>query len=587
MDCPVDHAGRFFQADGVSGQLPETLLGKTVWQGNPIVIDLLEQKKALLLHQVIEHSYPHCWRCHQPTIFRATEQWFIGMAQENLRSNALAAIEQVKWHPAWGEDRIKNMVAGRPDWCISRQRVWGVPITVFYCDSCQEPFTDKRVLENVVEEFRRHTADVWYSKTAAELMGGAYVCSKCGSGSFRKETDILDVWFDSGSSHLAVLTEQNGLSWPADLYIEGGDQYRGWFQSSLLVGVGLKGSAPYRGCATHGWTLDAAGRAMSKSAGNGIEPEEIVKKYGADILRLWSASVDFTEDVRLSDTILSRLSEAYRKLRNTFRYTLGNLHDFNPATDAVPASEMAEIDRWMLVKAEDLVRKCRDWYEKMSFHSVYRAVYDFAVTDLSAVYFDILKDRLYTTAPRSRARRGGQTAIYRLHLALVRLLAPLLTFTCEEVWGHTRHLPGSPESVHLAYFPSPEELAEGLTEALRPNLHSWDKLIEVRNTVLKSLDEAREQKVIGSSLAAAVQLEASGETYEVLNSYRLQLPTLFIVSQVELSPNPAAEPLSVRVERAIGDKCERCWKYTLDVGSDPAFPTICAACASAVKELLS
>jgi isoleucyl-tRNA synthetase len=489
----------------------------------------------------------------------------------------------VKWHPAWGEDRIRNMVAGRPDWCISRQRVWGVPITVFYCEACHEPFTDRRALDHVIEQFRQHTADIWYQKTAAELMGGNFTCAKCGGGDFRKETDILDVWFDSGSSHLAVLTEKNKLPWPADLYIEGGDQYRGWFQSSLLVGVGLKGSAPYRGCATHGWTLDASGRAMSKSAGNGIEPEEIVKKYGADILRLWAASVDFTEDVRLSDVILSRLSEAYRKLRNTFRYALGNLHDFDPARDAVPASELLEIDRWILVKAEDLVRKCRAWYEKMSFHSVYRAVYDFAVTDLSAVYFDILKDRLYTTAPRSRARRSGQTAIHRLHLALVRLLAPLLTFTCEEVWAHTRHAAGAPPSVHLAFFPEPEELTEGIAGADRPNTGTWEKLMDVRGTVLKSLDDAREQKVIGSSLEAAVQLEAGGDTYATLNAYRAQLPAIFIVSQVELSKGTEDSPL-VRVERARGDKCERCWKYTLDVGSDSEFPTICAACAAAVKE---
>jgi isoleucyl-tRNA synthetase len=582
--CPVDHAGRFFQAEGVDGKLPETLIGQKVWPANALVIDLLKQRKALLLEQALDHSYPHCWRCHQPTIFRATEQWFIGMDCENLRSNALSAIAQVKWHPSWGEDRIRNMVAGRPDWCISRQRVWGVPITVFYCDACQEPFTDKRALDHVVEQFREHTADIWYQKTAAELMGGQFTCAKCGGSSFRKETDILDVWFDSGSSHLAVLTEQNGLTWPADLYIEGGDQYRGWFQSSLLVGVGLKGSAPYRGCATHGWTLDAAGRAMSKSAGNGIEPDEIVKKYGADILRLWAASVDFTEDVRLSDVILSRLSEAYRKLRNTFRYTLGNLHDFDPAADGVPASELLEIDRWILVKAEDLVRKCLAWYEKMSFHSVYRAVYDFAVTDLSAVYFDILKDRLYTTAPRSHARRSGQTAMYRLHLALARLLAPLLTFTCEEVWGHTRHVPGAPASVHLTYFPQPEELTEGITNGQRPAMDAWAKLMEVRDAVLKSLDDAREQKVIGSSLEAAVQLEAGGETYTTLSAYRAQLPAIFIVSQVELSKG-AEDSLAVRVDRARGDKCERCWKYTLDVGSDPEFPTICAACAAVVKEL--
>lgn len=584
--CPVDHAGRFFQAEGVPGKLPEVLLGQKVWPANATVIELLEKQHALLLQQSIDHSYPHCWRCHQPTIFRATEQWFIGMDRGELRANALRAIENVKWHPAWGEDRIRNMVAGRPDWCISRQRAWGVPITVFYCEGCQEPFTEPRALAHVVEQFRQHTADIWYTKTAAELMGGEYSCAKCGGSSFRKETDILDVWFDSGSSHLAVLTEQNGLEWPADLYIEGGDQYRGWFQSSLLVGVGLKGAAPYRGCATHGWTLDAAGRAMSKSAGNGIEPEEIVKKYGADILRLWAASVDFTEDVRLSDVILSRLSEAYRKLRNTFRYALGNLHDFDPALDAVPASELLEIDRWILVKAEDLVRKCRAWYEKMSFHSVYRAVYDFAVTDLSAVYFDILKDRLYTTAPKSRARRSGQTAMYRLHLALVRLLAPLLTFTCEEAWGHTRHIAGTPDSVHLAHFPFPEELTEGMDEAHRPNAEVWGRLIEVRDAVLKRLDEVREQKVIGSSLEASVQLEVNGDLYDVLSAYRLQLPALFIVSQVELVKATEAS-LNIRVERARGDKCERCWKYTLDVGSDPEFPTICAACASAVKEMLS
>jgi isoleucyl-tRNA synthetase len=584
--CPVDYAGRFFQAQGTQGELPASLVGKTVWQGNPVVISLLEEHHALLKHQSIEHSYPHCWRCHNPTIFRATEQWFIGMDKQDLRSNALASIKQVKWHPAWGEDRITNMVAGRPDWCISRQRVWGVPITVFYCESCQEPFTEKSVLDHVVEQFRLHTSDVWYSKTAAELMGGDHRCAKCGGTGFRKETDILDVWFDSGSSHLAVLTEQNELTWPADLYIEGGDQYRGWFQSSLLVGVGLKGSAPYRGCATHGWTLDAEGRAMSKSAGNGIEPEEIVKKYGADILRLWAASVDFTEDVRLSDTILSRLSEAYRKLRNTFRYALGNLHDFDPVADAVPASELTEIDRWILVKAEELVRKCRAWYEEMSFHSVYRAVYDFAVTDLSAVYFDVLKDRLYTTAPRSRARRSGQTAIYRLHLALVRLLAPLLTFTCEEVWKHTRRPEGSAESVHVSCFPEPEELTAGLSDARRPDLRLWDKLMDVRTAVLKSLDDAREQKMIGSSLEAAVRLEASGEMYSLLKSYRLQLPALFIVSQVELVQG-TGDALVIQVDRARGDKCERCWKYTLDVGNDPAFPTICATCVLAVKELRS
>ncbi len=584
--CPVDFAGRFFQAEGAAGQLPETLLGKTVWQANPLVVEILQEHGALVKHQNIDHSYPHCWRCHNPTIFRATEQWFIGMDREELRTHAMEAIQRVHWHPAWGAERIGNMVANRPDWCISRQRVWGVPITVFYCDTCSEPFTDKQVLDGVVEQFRQETSDVWYSKTAAELMKPGCTCAKCGGSSFRKETDILDVWFDSGSSHLAVLTPENHLPWPADLYLEGGDQYRGWFQSSLLIGVGLKGSAPYKACATHGWTLDADGRAMSKSLGNGIEPEEIVKKYGADILRLWAASVDFTEDVRLSDVILTRLSEAYRKLRNTFRYALGNLHDFDPATNALPASELWEIDQWILAKAEELVEKCSRWYEAMSFHSVYRAIYDFAVTDLSAVYFDVLKDRLYTTAPQSKARRSGQTAIYRVHLALVRLLAPLLSFTCEEVWAHTKRILGSPNSVHLDYFPSPAELTEGLPEQARQRLANWDRLSEIRGIVLKHLDTAREQKMIGSGLEAAVTLEAGGETYRLLNEYLPQLPALFIVSQVGLKQG-AAEMMEVQVERASGDKCERCWKYTLDVGQDPDFPTICLPCAAAIKESLS
>jgi isoleucyl-tRNA synthetase len=581
--CPVDHAGRFFPADTAPGALPEEIIGKTVWQANPLVVEILERQGALLKHQKIEHSYPHCWRCHNPTIFRATDQWFIGMEREQLRAKTLEAIEQVKWYPAWGEERMSNMIAMRPDWCISRQRVWGVPIIVFYCDNCGTPFTERKVLEGVVEQFRRHTADVWYSKSAAELMGPGCHCSNCGGASFRKESDILDVWFDSGSSHLAVLTAENELPWPADLYLEGGDQYRGWFQSSLLIGVGLKDRAPYTACATHGWTLDAEGRAMSKSLGNIIEPEKIVKQYGADLLRLWVASVDFTEDVRLSDTILARLSEAYRKLRNTFRYTLGNLYDFDPEIDAVRADELQEIDQWILIKAEQLVRKCRAAYDEFSFHSVYRAVYDFAVMNLSAVYFDILKDRLYTTAPRSHARRSAQTAIYRMHLALVRLMAPILSYTCEEVWGHTKLEPGSPVSVHLEYLPVPDDLTSSLPESQRERLANWDKLMVVRDQVMKSLDKTREDKVIGGSLEAAVLLTAGGGLYSLLAEYESQLPALFIVSQVELR-KANGEELSIAVNRALGDKCERCWKYTQDVGSDPDFPTICKACAAAVKE---
>jgi isoleucyl-tRNA synthetase len=588
--CPVDAAGRFFAAEGADGTLPQEILGMSVWQANPVIIRILEEHGALLGQQRLDHSYPHCWRCHQPTIFRATEQWFIGMDREALRTNALEAIKQVKWYPTWGEERISNMIAVRPDWCISRQRVWGVPIPAFYCDQCAEPFTERTVLEGVVELFRRHTSDVWYEKTAAELMGSGCLCTKCGGTSFRKETDILDVWFDSGSSHLAVLTEENQLPWPADLYIEGGDQYRGWFHSSLLIGVGLKGRAPYKACATHGWTLDEQGRAMSKSLGNIVEPQAIVKQYGADLLRLWVSSVDFTEDVKLSETILTRLSEAYRKLRNTFRYALGNLADFNPQADLVPAGELESIDQWVLLRAEELVRKCRDWYAEFAFHKVYHAVYDFATVDLSSIYFDILKDRLYTSAPKWKTRRSAQTALYRLNYALVRLLTPILSFTCEEVWRHTALPAGSPDSVHLDLFPEPGELSAGISDAQRSQAADWDQLMPVREQVLKTLEGARQDKTIGAPLEAAVTLEAGEELYSLLTKHASQLPGLFIVSQVTLVQSAAAMsgalPLTVTVARALGDKCERCWKYSLDVGQDPELPTIHPACAAAVREIL-
>src|SRR5579859_3830667 len=567
--CPVDAAGRFYHAEGASGRLPDELIGKTVWDANPIVLEILQSAGALLAHEKVQHSYPHCWRCHKPTIFRATEQWFIGMERNDLRQRALDAIRKVKWMPPWGEQRISNMIATRPDWCISRQRVWGVPIIAFYCGKCLEPVTDRKYLDPVVAEFAKHTADIWYSRTAAELLPPGAQCTKCGAAEFTKESDILDVWFDSGSSHLAVLTPANQLPWPADLYLEGGDQYRGWFHSSLLIGVALRGSAPYRGSATHGLTLDAEGRAMHKSLGNSIEPDEIIKKYGAEVLRLWVASVEFTEDVRLSDTILTRLTEAYRKLRNTFRYALGNLSDFDPQAGAVPTGEMLELDQWILVRAEDLVSRCRGWYDEFAFHKIYHAVYDFATVDLSSIYFDVLKDRLYTSAARSTARRSAQTALYRIAHALVRLLAPLLAFTAEEVWKQMR-LPGS---VHAAFFPEPEELTGGLSADHRKRIVNWDRLMEVREEVLKGLETARREKFIGAPLEARVNISADGELYPLLEQYRKELPSLFIVSQVNLSNHAGA--LQVTIERADGSKCERCWKYTTDVGSDADFPTIC------------
>jgi isoleucyl-tRNA synthetase len=578
--CPVDASGRFFHATGADGRLPEELIGKTVWEANPIVVGLLQSREALAAMEKIEHSYPHCWRCHNPTIFRATEQWFIGMERNGLREHALAAIAQIKWLPAWGEERISNMIATRPDWCISRQRIWGVPITVFYCEGCREPLTDRKVLDGVVDLFAKHTADVWYERSAAELLPPGTACAKCGAAAFSKEMDILDVWFDSGSSHLAVLREDNGLSWPSNMYLEGGDQYRGWFHSSLLVGVGVRGGAPYKECATHGWALDGEGRAMSKSLGNTIEPADIIKDYGAEVLRLWSASVEFWEDVRLSEVILTRLSEAYRKLRNTFRYALGNLHDFDPAGHAVPADQLLEIDQWILFGAADLVMRCRAAYNEFAFHRVYRAVYDFATIDLSSIYFDVLKDRLYTSATQSHARRSAQTALWRLTHALARLLAPILSFTMEEVWQHL----GQSGSVHLALFPEPADLIEGLTERHRKRVENWDRLIEVRDDVLKSLEAARQEKFIGAPLEAKVRLSANGDLYPLLSEYAPELPALFIVSQVDVEP-AAGAAVEVKVERAEGTKCERCWKYTTDVGSHADLPTVCAACARAVEEI--
>jgi isoleucyl-tRNA synthetase len=581
--CPVDPAGKFYHAEGAAGRLPEEIIGKTVWQANPIVTELLKSHGALLGEEKIKHSYPHCWRCHNSTIFRATEQWFVGMERNDLRARTLKAIKDVKWMPAWGEERMSNMIATRPDWCISRQRVWGVPIIAFYCENCQEPMTDRKILDRVVELFGQHTADVWYDRSAAELVGSEVACTRCGGHEFRKETDILDVWFDSGSSHLAVLTPENGLPWPANMYLEGGDQYRGWFHSSLLVGVALKGTAPYRECATNGWTLDDKGRAMSKSLGIGVEPEQVISKFGADVLRLWVSSVDFVEDVRLSDTILKRISEAYVDFRNKiFRNLLGNLNNFNPDVDSVSGDKLSEIDQWILLKTEELIAKCRAWYDEYAFHKVYRAVYDFATTDLSAVWVDVVKDRLYTAAANSHSRRSAQTAVHRMVYALVRLLAPLLSFTTEEVWGYLCKPAGSPDSVHLALLPDPSELTAGITLQQRERLANWDQLIQVRDQVLKSLESARADKRIGKSLEARVVLTAGPGLYPLLNEYAADLPAVFIVSQVEVLRG-ASDGVSIEIQRAQGTKCERCWKYTLDVGNNPEFPTLCAACSDALK----
>jgi isoleucyl-tRNA synthetase len=580
--APLDDNGRFTEG------LPE-YKGKTVFEANPLIVELLVRRGALVHQAKITHSYPHCWRCHNPVIFRATEQWFIGMERAGssgieLRAQALAEIPGVRWTPEWGEERMRSMVATRPDWCVSRQRFWGVPIIEFVCEKCGKRLEDVAALRNVVKWFEREGADAWFDHSAEELLPAGTRCP-CGGGSWRKQNDILDVWFDSGSSNLAVLGSDE-LPWPADLYLEGPDQFRGWFQSSLLVGVGVKGGAPYRRVLAHGWTLDEHGRPMSKSLGNVVLPADVCEKWGADLLRLWVASQDYTADVRMSDNVMAQLSEAYRKLRNTFRFALGNLSDFVPGRDVVADAEMEEFDRYMLARTAELVERCRGWYESFEFHRVFHAVYDFAAVDLSAFYFDILKDRLYTFAPRNRARRSAQTAIFRIASALLRLVAPILVFTAEEVWREFPRVAGAVggDSVHLALFPAPGELGAPLDPAARAN---WDRLLEVRTEVMRALESARNSKTISSGLEAKVFLAADGDLAPPLAQYRSVLPALFLVSQVELEkPQAAAQAaVTVRVERADGAKCERCWNYSAHVGENAAYPTICERCTAALAEI--
>ncbi|PYU30651.1 MAG: isoleucine--tRNA ligase [Acidobacteria bacterium] len=586
--APLDDQGRFLEG------LPQ-YKGKTVFEANPRIVALLRERGALLAEGKLTHSYPHCWRCHNPVIFRATEQWFINLEHQRLRQRALEEIRKVKWTPEWGEERIYAMIAERPDWCISRQRVWGVPLVIFYCETCHERLANFQALRNVVRWFEREGADAWYQHSAEELLPPGVRC-KCGGSRWRKETDILDVWFDSGSSHLAVLDapgtpNRNGLPWPADLYLEGPDQYRGWFHSSLLIGVGAANAAPYRHVLTHGWTLDEHGRPMSKSLGNVVEPREICQKWGADLLRLWVAAQDYTADVRMSDRVMTQLSEAYRKIRNTFRFALSNLADFDLAGDALPHEQLDEFDRWMLQRTAELVKQCRGWYDAFEFHRVFHALHDFCVVDLSAFYFDILKDRLYTFAPRGRARRSAQTAIYRIANALVRLVAPILAFTAEEIWKHMPRRPGEPDSVHMALFPAAEEIDTHLDPGTSAN---WNLLQVLRGRVLRSLEEARNDKLISGSLEAKVVLEAGGDLVTLLHKYARALPALFIVSQVEIAEKKpvsvtTAEDASmpvVRILRADGRKCERCWNYSTRVGESAEYPTVCERCLPVVKEIL-
>jgi isoleucyl-tRNA synthetase len=594
---PVGERGEFTEG------LPE-YRGKTVFEANEAIIGLVRARGALVgPPHMLDHSYPQCWRCHQPVIFRTSNQWFIRMDHSELRQRTLDEIKKVRWSPEWGEGRISNMVVSRPDWCVSRQRAWGVPITVFYCESCGRPLMDAKAAAPAIELFRKEGADGWFAHPVEDLITPGVTCASCGGAQFRKETDILDVWFDSGSSQYAVLGRRPDLPWPADVYIEGGDQHRGWFQSSLLIGMITHRAAPFREVLTVGWTLDPQGRAMSKSLGNGIDPNDVIRTHGAEILRLWVASVDFREDVVLSEQILERLSEAYRKLRNTFRYCLANLYDFDPARDNVHSDSLEEIDAWALQRTAEVLAEVEAAYKNYAFHRAYRTLYDFATVDLSAFYFDILKDRLYTAPAASARRRAAQWTLDHIANALARALAPILTFTADEVWSHL--LPGDSGrqwSVHCSNFSSADEVRRNVPHRYVGRLSNWPRLITIRDEVLKALEAARQDKLIGGGLEARVRLRADATTTRLLEQYRSFLPFLFIVSQVTLesaldvpsdgagaattcSTDAASQSLTVVVEKASGSKCARCWNYSEHVGEDADYPEVCERCSEALREI--
>ena len=574
---PVDNRGRYVSDLPLFG-------GQFVFDANKEVIAKLIEVEALVGQGIVSHSYPHCWRCKKPIIFRATEQWFISMEQNDLRTKALAAIDQVQWIPKWGKERIYGMIENRPDWCVSRQRSWGVPITAFSCTACGEFLADATIMQQIAELFKEQSSDIWYDWDADKFLPAGTVCPSCGKSDFAKEMDILDVWFDSGVSHAAVLEANPALGSPADLYLEGSDQHRGWVHSSLLESVGSRGVAPYRSVLTHGFVLDGQGRKMSKSMGNVVAPEDVIKKFGGDVLRLWVAAQDYRDDNRISQEILTRVAEAYRRIRNTCRYILGNISDFDPATDSVPLERMPEIDRLALHVLEGLKERVLLAYEEMEFHTIYQAVNAFCSVELSAVYLDILKDRLYTSRKESLERRSAQTAFHLILDALVRMMAPILSFTAEEVWWS---MPGKrEESVHLAGFPplTPEVKDDGLAA-------KWIRLFALRSEVLKALELARGRKSIGHPLDACVTIAAPAAELAFLRENEAELKTIYIVSKVELKEEldgdchePADLPgYRIAVTPAPGAKCERCWCYDEEIGADIEHPTICPRCVAAVK----
>ncbi|MEE4261447.1 MAG: isoleucine--tRNA ligase [Desulfobacteraceae bacterium] len=581
---PVDNQGCF--TDDV-----DYFKGEFVFDANKSINAKLKENGSLVHEKSMEHSYPHCWRCKKPVIFRATPQWFISMEKTGLRQKSLEAIDNVQWIPRWGRERIYGMIENRPDWCVSRQRAWGVPITVFYCEECETVLLDEPIMQRVYQLFEEHGADIWFEKEVSELLPPDVTCKKCGSKRFIKETDILDVWFDSGVSHAAVLEQRPYLRWPADLYLEGSDQHRGWFHSALLTAVGTRDRAPYEAVLTHGFVVDAEGRKMSKSVGNVISPSEVIEKFGAEILRLWVSASDYREDIRISDNILKQLSDAYRRIRNTSRFLLGNLFDFDPAKDAVAYEAMPEIDRFALHKLQSIVDRARKAYDAYEFHVIYHALFNYCTLDLSAFYLDILKDRLYTSPPNSVERKSAQTVLHLQAETIARLMAPILPFTAEEIWLHMPAQNGERSSIHMNLLP--EVNTAFIDDALAAR---WEYLLRIRGEVTKTLEAARAQKLIGHPLDAAVTIAASGDAYAALQPYADALRSILIVSQAILVKDDSVkgatessdvEGVRIQVDAAPGEKCERCWVHDTTVGGNLEQPTVCQRCQDALAQINS
>lgn len=575
---PVDAKGKLTEEAG-------QFAGLSTEEANKPIAMHLEETGALFALKKIEHQYPHCWRCHKPIIFRATSQWFCSV--DDFKDEAVKAAEEVKWYPEWGKDRLQSMVQERADWCISRQRKWGVPIPVVYCQDCGKEIIDNDVMMKVSKIFGEEGSDAWYAHDTEYFLPEGFKCPHCGSDKgFDKEKDIMDVWFDSGSSHQAVCEKRPYLKRPADVYMEGADQYRGWFQSSLLTSVAGGNGTPFKQIITHGWTVDGEGKKMSKSLGNGIDPQEIISQYGADILRLWVASADYHADIRISKEILKQISDNYRKLRNTARYCLGNLYDFNPDKDMVANDALEELDKYALMKLDEVIEVARKGYEEYDYHTTAYALHNFCVVDMSNFYFDVLKDRLYTSAPQSATRRAAQTVLYKVLDALTLLLTPILAYTADEIWLAMPH-----ESSKNAQSPLFNDIPQAdYIEADDAFIAKWDKIHEVRVDVQKALELARNQKIIGKPLEAKVALYADGALYDFLKSVEAELPEIFITSAVEVLNGEGevkgdVDGLSVLVSKADGEKCERCWKYSHTVGESDEHPTLCSHCAAVMKEI--